>query len=239
MGRAIIVASGKGGAGRTFFAVNLASVLAKQGKNCCVLDLNIGLRNADIYMGLQDQVMFDLGDIMTGLCKVERALVPSLKIPNLYLVASTQNKLINDLGKGHIRALVDSLKTRFDYVIIDGPSGVGKDLDVAACGADGAVIVVTPDFVDIRSGEAVDKRLQNLGVKSRCYVINKLLQEQLNVPGVPQLEDFKQTFKLPMAGIIPFDFNIHISNNIGSPIALAEGSYIAQNFSEIVTRMLG
>lgn len=239
MGRSILVASGKGGSGRTTFAIAMAISLVRRGHKVCLVDLNFGLRNLDIYLGLEDKVIFDIGDIMTGICKVERALVKDERYNNLFLLESTQNKLINGISEGHIKALINQLKKDFDYVIIDGPAAIDSDLALAAAGADSAVVVMTADPLALRNGDAVDRRLLACGVKSRCFVINQVKHGLSGKDYGPSLDDFVSTLAIPLAGIIQYDENIELGNNAGRPVCMAGESYIARNMDEIVTRMLG
>ena len=239
MGRSILVSSGKGGSGKTTFAIALAITLARRGYKICLTDLNFGLRNLDIYLGLEDKVIFDIGDIMAGVCKVEKALIRDDKIDGLYLLESTQNKLVKGLTAGHVKALISQLKKHFDYVIIDSPYGVDESLNISSAGADSAVLVATPDQLALRNTEAVNRRLDKLGVKSRCFVINMLRPGLAESDYCPGIESFTKAFDIPLAGMIPYDENIHLGNNAGRPVFLAEESYIARNMDEIVIRMLG
>jgi len=239
MGRSILVASGKGGSGRTTFSIAMGISLARKGYKVCLVDMNFGLRNLDIYMGLEDSVLFDIGDIMAGVCKVEKALVKDSRFPNLCLLESTQNKLIKGITEGHIRALINQLKKEFDYIVIDGPAAIDANLSLAAAGADSAVVILTPDPLALRNSDAVDRRLQACGVKSRCFVVNMVKYGLSGNDYGPSMDDFVKTFSIPMAGLIPYDENIQLGNNAGRPVCLAEDSYIAKNIDDIVLRMLG
>ena len=240
MGRSILVASGKGGSGKTTFAISLGVVLARRKYKVCILDLNFGLRNDDIYIGLEDKVIFDIGDIMSGVCKVEKALVRAdAKYGDLYLLESTQNKRIKGITEAHIRALLLQLKRDFDYVIVDAPDATNSDFNLVSGQADTAVLIVTPDPLSLRNTDSVDKILQSAGVKSRCSIINMVkfdLQEQEYAPSI---EEITRVLAIPMAGIIPYDENVIIGNNIGTPVVAVTESYISRNMEEIVTRMLG
>jgi len=239
MGRSILVASGKGGAGRTTFAIAMAIGLARKGYKVCLFDMNFGLRNDDIYMGLEDRILFDVGDIMAGVCKVEKALIQDHRYENLYLLEATQNKIIKGITEGHIRALINQLKKDFDYIVIDAPSAIDANLNIASAGADSAVLVMTPDPLALRNSDAVDKRLAACGVKSRCFVVNMVKHGLSSNDFGPSLDDMTKVFKIPMAGLIPYDENVQLGNNTGRPVCMAEDSYIAKNVHEIVTRMLG
>lgn len=238
MGRSIIIASGKGGSGRTTFTISMAISLAKRGNKVCILDLNFGLRNDDIYLGVEDNIIFDIGDIFAGVCKLDKALVKCPSVAGLYLLESTQNKVIKGITDGHIKALVNQLKKEFDYVVIDGPTSVGVDLGIAAAGADSAVIILTPDQLSLRNSDAVDKRLKSYGVKSRCFVVNMVRRGLDGKDFGPSLNEMTSTLDIPMAGFVPYDENIEIGNNAGKPVCITE-NYISKNIDEIITRMLG
>ena len=238
MGRSILIASGKGGSGRSTFAIAMGITLARQGKKVCLLDLNFGLRNLDIYLGLEDKVIFDMGDIMAGVCKTEKAIVKHDRIEGLYLLESTQNKLIKGISDVHIKALCSQLRSEFDYVIIDGPSAVSSELALAASGAESAVLVFTPDPLSLRNGDAVDKRLSYWGVKSRCFVLN-MVRPSEDDSLMPKMNDFTSLLGIPFAGIIPYDENIHLGNCAGRSVFAVEKSYIAKNMEDIIHRMLG
>ncbi len=238
MGRSILVASGKGGSGRSTFAIAMAMTLTRRGCRVCLLDLNFGLRNLDIYLGLEDKVIFDVGDIMAGVCKVEKALVKS-DYGELYLLESTQNKLIKGITEGHIKALVNQLKKDFDYIVIDGPAAIDSDLTLAAAGADSAVLILSVDPLALRNSDAVDRRLSACGVRSRCFVINMVKHGLGGNDRGPCMDDFTRTLSIPLAGIIPYDENIQLGNNAGRPVCTVSDSYIAKNIDEIVSRMLG
>lgn len=239
MGRSILVASGKGGSGRTTFAIAMAMTLTRRGCRVCLLDLNFGLRNLDIYLGLEDKVIFDIGDIMSGVCKVEKALVRDERYGELYLLESTQNKLIKGITEGHVRALVSQLKKEFDYIVIDGPAAIDSDLAIAAAGADSAVLILTADPLALRNTDAVDRRIAACGIRSRCFVINMVRRGLGGSDHTPGIDEFTRVMNIPMAGIIPYDENIELGNNAGRPVYTVPDSYIAKNLDEIVTRMLG
>ena len=218
MGKVILVASGNGGSGKTTFAVNIAAFFAAQGKSCLVLDLNIGLRNADIYMGLENSVIFDLGDVVTGVCGIEKAIVTNYLNPNLSLLSCPHNKEISGFGEGHVKALYSLLRGKFDYILVDAPAGLGTEFCSAASGADSAVIVLLPDFLSLRSADALDKRLEALGVSKRCCILNKVDQSSWGSEYIPGLEDVTRTLHCPLMGVVPYDQNIHIANNSGESV---------------------
>ncbi|MBR0130376.1 MAG: AAA family ATPase [Firmicutes bacterium] len=237
MGSVILLASGKGGCGKTTMAVNLGHILASQGFKTLLLDLNIGLRNLDLYMGLQDQVLFDLGDYLTGTCRLSKALVQDDKQENLSLLSAPQLRGIKGLTPTHIKVLCEHLKKIFDYIIIDSPTGISSELANAAAGADIALIILTQDFEALRNAETVDKKLEALGIRERYYAVNKIYPQLLENEALPGLEHIAQTMKSPLAGLIAYDLNIHIGNNMGLPVVKSGTTTITKAFEDIADRL--
>ncbi|MCQ2561015.1 MAG: AAA family ATPase [Clostridia bacterium] len=237
MGTAVLIASGKGGTGKTTLAVNLGVTLAQKDAKVCLVDLNMGLRNLDIYMGLEDRALFDLGDVFTGVCKVEKALVRDDRFPHLYLLSCPQFKEISGVTPMHYKKLFAVLKKVFDYIIIDTPVSLGSVMECAAPAADSAVIVVTPDYTAVRNGDTMDQRLAGYGIRKRCYVVNKVSMDIMQQGSVPDLEYIADSMNTKMCGVIPFDENIHNGNNSGNPVVMARDSYIADNFVNMALRI--
>lgn len=238
MGSTILVTSGKGGTGKTTFAVNLGYMIAKAGARVLLLDLNFGLRNIDIYLGLENRSVFDLGDVASGICRVEKALIQHDVNPNLYLLNCPQYKEITGFTGAHLRMLCDSLRKEYDYIIMDVPSGVGSMLCDAASAADEALVVITPDYVSVRNGDTIDQKLANLGVEKRFYAVNRVSQADPEETGLPGADYISRFFNTPLAGIVTEDEAINIANNSGMPACSAADSYIARNFAKIAARLL-
>ncbi len=238
MGTSILLVSGKGGVGKSTFAVNLGHTLAAAGAKTLILDLNIGLRNDDIYLGLENLALFDLGDIVSGVCRVEKAVVQSDLQDGLFMLPCTQSKEIDGLSPDHIRLLCDILKKEYDFILIDAPVSVGSALNCAAAGADVSLLIVTPDYTSVRNGDAVDKKLESLGIKKRFYALNRVLPEFIGESGLPDADYLSGIFDIPLAGIVMEDDAIHIGNNMGCPAAMDDDSYISRNFAEIASRLI-
>ncbi|MBQ4410013.1 MAG: septum site-determining protein MinD [Firmicutes bacterium] len=237
MGITALVTSGKGGAGKTTITVNLGATLAQKGARVVLVDFNMGLRNLDIYLGMEDCSLFDLGDVLTGVCKVEKALVHDERFGRLYMLPCPQFKEINGITAQHVAGLFGVLKNKFDYVLVDMPLGVGQMMENAASAADLGIVVVTPDYVSLRNADTVDRKLDVCGLQKRCFIINQVDLEILRSGNVPGIEHIARNMSTPLAGIIPYDENIHAGNNMGSPVVLAADSYIAKNFSSIALRV--
>ncbi len=237
MGKAVLITSGKGGVGKTTITVNLGATLALKGARVVLVDFNMGLRNLDIYMGMEDHCLFDLGDIFTGVCRVERALVHDGRFGELYMLPCPQFKSIDGITAEHIKGLFALLKRRFDYLLMDMPLSMGCLLESVAAAAEMGIVVLTPDFVALRNADTMDRRLESLGIRRRCYIVNKVDMHSQASSAVPDMEKIDRNMKTPMAGIIPRDENIHSGNNSGIPVVIAQNSYIAKNFDNIACRI--
>lgn len=238
MGKVILIASGKGGVGKTVFTANLGATLAQQGKTVVLIDMNMGLRNLDICLGLESKVVYDITDVLMGLCRIKQALVKDKRFPELYLISASQNRDKGDITPLHMKVLCEKLKKNFDYIIVDAPAGIDENLDIAAAGADKGVIVTVPEYVAVRDADVVDKILRELGIDKRCYVVNKIKPELFETKLVPNLDDISNSLRLTMAGAVLYDEKIHIAANNGMPIVFKQGTYVEKNFKKIAERVL-
>ena len=238
MGKVYLVASGKGGTGKTMFAVNLGATLAKQGKKVVIMDFDMGLRNLDLYMGLENNVVYDVHDVLTGLCRIRQALIKDRRFENLYLMAASPVKSDGRLTPMHMQVLTEKLKNYFDYIIVDAPSGIDDGLVISSAGADETIIVTTPDFSAIRDGDNLARELMKLGINKNWLIINKVSPGLMTNGYVPGLAEITSAIKAEPVGIIQLDDNIQISTNLGVPIVMKEGTYIEENFNRIAERMM-
>ncbi len=238
MGKVFLIASGKGGVGKTVFTTNMGVTLAQRGKRVVLIDMNMGLRNLDICLGLENKIVYDVADVLMGLCRIRQALVKDRRFPELYMISATPNRDKADITPLHMKVLCNKLKEKFDYVIIDAPAGIDSSFDIAAAGADSAVIITVPEYVAVRDADVVDKLLSDMDIQERCYIVNKVKEEFFSSKLVPDLEDISQMLRLKMAGVIPYDENVHIATNNGVPIVFEQGTYIQKNFNRIVDRII-
>lgn len=238
MSEVIAVVSGKDGVGKTVVATNLGVVLARRGYSVLLLDLNIGSRNLDIRMGLEDKVVYDMADIINGICRIKKAIIKDERFDNLYLISAPQNKKKACISKEQVMALCMDFKKVFDYIIIDSPAGTGKGFQLAAHPADRAVLVMIPEYAGIRDAELLNDSLKAEGVEKRSLVINKIFPELHSSDLIPDPEEISELLRMPIDGLIAYDRNIHVSANAGIPISAMEGNYIASNMERIVERIV-
>lgn len=238
MSHVILIASGKGGTGKTFFASNLGALLAMKGKKVVLIDMDMGLRNLDLYMGLESRVVYNVMDVVSGVCKIKQALVRDKRFDDLYLMAASPMRDLRDITPLHMQVLCEKLKEEFDYVIIDAPAGIGEGLEVSAAPADLAFIITEPDNASIRDADILDTLLTEIGVPKRFCVLNKVNAELMAMGAVPGIMSVAKELRVEIAGIIQYDTNILIANNRGIPIVVKQDSYIAENMNKIAERAL-
>lgn len=238
MGEVIVVTSGKDGVGKTVVAANLGVALAQNNHTVVVIDLNIGSRNLDIRMGIENRVIYDVADILKGICRIKKGIIADNRFKNLYFISAPQNKEKADIPKEHLCALCNELKQIFDYVVIDAPARTGYGFELAISPADRVVLVTVPEYSAIRDTELINSSVKDLGFAKRSLVINKIFPELFQTEFVPNPEEIAESLRLFVAGLIPYDQNIHISANIGIPIAATNGNYIADNLKKIAERII-
>ena len=237
MGKAIVIASGKGGTGKTMFAANLGATLARQGHKVVLIDLDTGLRNLDLYLGLENNIVYDVNDVLTGVCRIKQALVKDKSFPGLFFMAASPPKPNGEITPLHIKVLCNKLKEKFDYIIIDSPAGIDDGMVVASGGVDIGVIVVNPEYASLRNAEIVKRTLEEQGVSNIAYVVNKINLELIESGRAPSFEEVTKNIREKIVGIIKEDENIHISTNLGIPIVVMAETYIAKSFEAMADRI--
>lgn len=238
MKEVIVIASGKGGVGKTVFTANMGAVLAQRNAKVLILDMNMGLRNLDLCLGMESRVVYDVADVLFGVCRLKQALIRDRRFPELYLMSAAQGKEMDGLEPTQVKALYEQLKTMFDYVIVDAPTGIGRGLELAATGADRAVIVTVPEYASLRDADMVDRFLIDYGIRKKKYVVNKVKADLFGQGSFPSLEEMAEVLRMEMAGVVQYDENIHIAANNGVPIVYKKGTYVSENFNHIVDRIL-
>lgn len=238
MGEVILVASGKGGTGKTAVTANLGALLAKDGYKVALLDMDMGMRNLDLYLGLENRIVYNIMDVFTGICRIKRALVKDRHFDNLYLMSACPRKDSRDITPLHMEVLCEKLRKDFDYVLIDCPAGIGSGVEVSMAGADRALLITEADMAAIRDADALDRYFKKNGIENTCYIVNKVRAELMARNLVPNLNEITEILSSQMIGVIQYDDNIYISTNQGVPIVFKEGTYIEENFQNIKQRFI-
>lgn len=238
MSEVILVASGKGGVGKTSFVANAGVVLSQMGYKVLLIDMNMGLRNLDIYLGMESKVVYDVADVLTGMCRIKQATIKDRKFPGLFLISASQYKDKEGITPLHMQVLCEKLKNKYDYIIIDAPAGVGDGLKLAAAGAEKAVVITVPEYAAVRDADTLDRVLSKIGIKKRAYIVNKVREGLLDAAFLPSLEQIAETLRIKPVGFIQYDDNMHIAANTGVPVVSKGDSYLRENFINIAKRII-
>ena len=236
-GRAIVVTSGKGGVGKTTTTANVGAALARTGARVVLVDADVGLRNLDIVMGLEARVRSHILDVLEERATIEDALVADKRVPTLRLLAAAQTREKDDVDTEGMRKLIESLRERFDYVLIDCPAGIEKGFQNAIVGADEAIIVCTPEVSAVRDADRVVGLLGNR--TSVKLIVNRLRPALVRKGKMLSVEDVNAILRLPLLGVITDEPGVIISTNNGEPIALDDTSPTGAAYRAIAGRIAG
>lgn len=240
MGEAIVVTSGKGGVGKTTTSANIGTVLALQGKKVCLVDTDIGLRNLDVVMGLENRIIYDLIDVAAGRCKLNQALVKDKRFDCLSLLPAAQTTDKNSIGPDETKKIVDELKADFDYVIIDCPAGIERGFQNAVSGADHAIVVTTPEISSVRDADRIIGLLeQEKRLTPPRLIINRIRHHMMKKGDMLDIDEIMNILAIDLLGIIVDDDQVIASSNKGVPVALDPASKASQAYRNIGRRILG
>ncbi|GIO12492.1 septum site-determining protein MinD [Cohnella xylanilytica] len=239
MGEAIVVTSGKGGVGKTTTSANLGTALALLGRKVCMVDTDIGLRNLDVVMGLENRIIYDLIDVAEGRCRLNQALVKDKRFDELYMLPAAQTKDKHDITPEQVRKIVEDLKPDYDYVIIDCPAGIEQGFDNAVAGADQAIVVTTPENAAVRDADRVIGILEQRGFKSPKLIINRIRPNMLKSGDMLEIDDICQVLAIDLIGIVPDDEIVIKSANLGEPTVMNPSSRAAIAYRNVARRILG
>jgi septum site-determining protein MinD len=237
LGRAIVVTSGKGGVGKTTTTANLGTALAQRGARVALIDADVGLRNLDIVLGLESRVKYHLLDVLEDKVTLDEALVRDKHSETLVLLAAAQSREKDEVDTEKMRALVQGLRERYDYVLIDCPAGIELGFKNAIVGADEAIVVCTPEVSAVRD---VDRVVGLLGNRFKPQLIINRLRPQLVKKGkMLSVEDVNAILRLPLLGVIADEPEIIITTNRGEPLALRHDGETASAYHAIAARVAG
>jgi septum site-determining protein MinD len=238
MGRAIVITSGKGGVGKTTATANLGTALAQLGNSAVLIDADIGLRNLDVVMGLENRIVFHLVDVIQGRCTAQKALIRDRRIENLFLLPASQTDDKDAVTPDQMKALIIELKASYDYVLIDCPAGIEQGFRNAIAGADEAIIVATPEVSSIRDADRVVGLLAAQGTPTRL-IVNRISPQMVKRGDMLSQADVIEILALEMLGAIPLDDEIVATTNKGLPAALNGKSPAAKAFAQLARRVSG
>lgn len=238
MGEVIVITSGKGGVGKTTTTANIGVGLAILDKKVVVIDTDLGLRNLDVVMGLENRIVYNLVDVIEGNCRIKQALIKDKRYENLYLLPSAQTKDKSAVTPEQVRKLTEELAEEFDYVLLDCPAGIEQGFQNAVAGATRAIVVTTPEVSAIRDADRIIGLLEKNNIKKIDLVINKIRIEMVKRGDMMSVEDVNEILAVQLLGAIPDDEQIVIATNQGEPV-IEMDSLAGKAYSNICKRITG
>lgn len=239
MSEVIVVTSGKGGVGKTTTSANIGTGLAKMGHKVVLLDADIGLRNLDVVLGLENRIVYNLIDVIEENCRLKQALIKDKKYPDLYLLPAAQTRDKDAVTPEQMVKLCQDLKEEYDYIIIDCPAGIEQGFKNAIAGADRALIVTTPEVSAIRDADRIIGLLEANELRNHRLIVNRLRTDMVKRGDMMSIEDVVDILAIELIGAVPDDENIVISTNNGEPIVSNEVVTSAKAYMNICRRITG
>ena len=208
MGEVVVITSGKGGVGKTTVTANLGAALSKSGKKVCVLDTDMGLRNLDLALGLENNVVYDAIDVVTDICTLEQAIVSVDGFENFDLIPAPQSRNCDYITPEMIVKLCDMLKEKYDYILLDSPAGIDRGFRNAVAGADKAIVVVQPYIASVRDADRAIDYIEKTDIKDMRLIINSMRTEEVKSGVLMNVDNIIDLLGIQLLGIIPYDEEI-------------------------------
>ena len=235
----ITITSGKGGVGKTTITANLGVALALAGKRVVTIDADIGLRNLDVVMGLENRIVYDLVDVVEGRCRLRQATIRDKRLSELYLIPAAQTRDKTAISPGDMIRLCDQLRPNYDYVLVDSPAGIERGFHNAVAPADEILVITTPEVAAVRDADRIIGLLEAKEKNTPQLIINRFKPDMVRRGDMLGTSDVIEVLAIELVGIVPEDEAIIISTNKGVPVALDEKALVGQAFRNIARRVMG
>lgn len=237
--RVLVVTSGKGGVGKTTTTANLGTALAMMGKKVVLLDTDIGLRNLDVVMGLENRIVFDIVDVVNAKCKLKQALIRDKRFEGLALLPAAQTKDKSAITPHQMKNLTNELRDDYDFILVDCPAGIEQGFRNAIAGADDAIVVATPEVSSVRDADRIVGLLEAAGLNKSRLIINRLRSKMVKRGDMMNIEDIIDILSIDLLGVVPEDEVIVISTNRGEPAVMENASRAGAAYRRIARRITG
>ena len=239
MGEVIVITSGKGGVGKTTTTANLGASLALEGKKVALVDTDIGLRNLDVVMGLENRIVYDIVDVVEERCKMRQALIKDKRFEELFLLPAAQTRDKSAVNEKQMKELTKKLKEEFDFILIDCPAGIEQGFKNAIAGADRAIVVTTAEISSIRDADRIIGLLESSEIKNPELVVNRLRPNMVKKGEMMDVEDIVDLLSIDLTGVVPDDEYIITQTNKGEPVVSNKKAPSGKAYREIAKRILG
>jgi len=237
--RVITITSGKGGVGKTTITANLATALAMAGHQVVAVDADIGLRNLDVMMGLENRIVYDLVDVAEGRCRLRQALIRDKRLSNLFLLPAAQTKDKTAVQPADMVKICEELRSEFSFVLVDSPAGIEHGFRTALAPADEVIVVTTPEVAAVRDADRVIGLVEAAGKELVELAINRVKPEMVERGDMLSVEDVLEILAIPLIGVIPEDPEVIVATNKGIPVVLNSLSPSGQAIKDMARRLLG
>ena len=237
-GKIIVITSGKGGVGKTTATASIGAALALSGKRVVVCDMDIGLRNLDVIMGLENRIVFNIVDAVKGKCKMSQAAIKDRRIENLFLIPASQSDNKDAINPSEVITFGKELRKEFDYILMDCPAGIEQGFENSVAAADEAVVVCTPEVSSVRDADRVVGLLYAKEITPKL-IINRIDAEMVAKGDMLSHEDVVDVLSIDLIGLVEMDNQVMIAANTGIPLVLQNGSKAGEAFKRISMRLMG
>jgi len=239
MQNVIVITSGKGGVGKTTTVANLGTGLARERKSVVMIDTDIGLRNLDVVLGLENRIVYDLVDVVEGTCRVKQALIKDKRYESLYLMPAAQTRDKMAVNPEQMKKLIAELEQEFDYILIDCPAGIEQGFKNAVAGAKAAIVVTVPEVSAVRDADRIIGLLSANGIEDCRLLVNRLRADLVKKGDMLALDDTLDILGIELIGVVPEDERILRSSNLGEPVITDDKSQAGRAYRNITKRILG
>jgi septum site-determining protein MinD len=239
MGEVIVITSGKGGVGKTTSTANIGTALTILGKKVALVDTDIGLRNLDVVMGLENRIVYDIVDVVEGNCKLKQALIKDRRYEGLYLLPAAQTRDKNAVNEAQMKKICEELKMEFDYVIIDCPAGIEQGFKNAIAGADVAFVVTTPEVSAVRDADRIVGLLESGSLTKPKLILNRIRTRMVKKGEMMDANDIIDLLSIKLIGAVPDDEDVIIQTNKGEPSVTNPKSLSGKAYMETARRIMG
>ncbi|MDM8514710.1 septum site-determining protein MinD [Desulfobacterales bacterium HSG16] len=237
-GKVIVITSGKGGVGKTTATASIGAALALDGNRVAVVDMDIGLRNLDVVMGLENRIVFNVVDAVKGRCKLKQAAIRDRRIKNLYLIPASQSDNKDVLSPDEMVQFGEKMRKEFDYILMDSPAGIEQGFENSVASADEALVVCMPEVSSVRDADRVIGLLYARSITPKL-VVNRIIPEMVERGDMLSHEDMVEVLSIELIGLVQVDDHVIISTNTGVPLVLQKGSKAGDAFRRIAMRING
>jgi septum site-determining protein MinD len=237
--RVIVVTSGKGGVGKTTTTANVAAALASMGNRVVAVDGDIGLRNLDVIMGLENRIVYTLVDALEGVCRLNQTFIRDKRVENLYMIPTAQSKTKDAVTSEQMVEVCGELRKEFDYVLVDSPAGIEAGFRNSAAGVDEALVVTTPEVSAVRDADRIIGLLESMGKSPIRLIVNRIRSHMVKKGDMLGVSDVLDILAIDLIGMVPDDESVVTSANRGEPLTLSSETPASRAFKNIASRIAG